>query len=189
MPLNHTSRFSDLTEAQYLAIGKYVVEWSNVEHLLGVLLGRLIGTPEFLARTYTDLMRAATIQEAILEALELHASRYGHRLLSKETVAEITRANTEVTALRAARNKIAHFCWMRSSDDELFGTRFGGGVPTPKKERRNHMVLKLSELASLHKKTYALVEQISAVVAAIPDMSEEQHLTIHSSRTPQVASA
>ena len=42
MPLNHTSKFAELTEAQYAALGRAVVEWANVEYLLGVLLSRLL---------------------------------------------------------------------------------------------------------------------------------------------------
>jgi hypothetical protein len=56
VPLNHHSEYSALTEAQYAAIGRAVVEWANVEFLLGVLLSRLLATPEFLARTMYDLL-------------------------------------------------------------------------------------------------------------------------------------
>ena len=44
VPLNHHSEYSELTEAQYAAIGRAVVEWANVEFLLGVLLSRLLGS-------------------------------------------------------------------------------------------------------------------------------------------------
>lgn len=115
MPLNHLSRYSDLTDAQYTALGKAVVEWANVEHLLGVLLGRLLATPEFLARTYTDALSAVRLQDAIVEAVEIHRVRYRNRLIPEQLLIEIAQINSKVTAVRSARNKIAHFCWMRSS--------------------------------------------------------------------------
>lgn len=76
MPLNHTSQYSELTQAQYAALGKAVVEWVNVEFLLGVLLSRLLATPEFLSRTYTDSISAVRLQGAIAEAVEIHRVRY-----------------------------------------------------------------------------------------------------------------
>jgi len=48
MPLNHTSQYSDLTEEQYAALGKAVVEWANIEELFGAIIGRLLATPDFL---------------------------------------------------------------------------------------------------------------------------------------------
>lgn len=75
MPLNHTSEYSQLTNAQYAELGKAVVEWANVEYLLGVLLSRLLGTPEFLARTYTASISAVRLQDAIAEAVEIHRIR------------------------------------------------------------------------------------------------------------------
>jgi len=84
VPLNHSSKYAALTEAQYAAIGRTVVEWANVEFLLGVLLARLLATPEFLARTYTDSISAVRLQEAIVEAVGIHAFRCGHRLVSSK---------------------------------------------------------------------------------------------------------
>jgi len=59
MPLNHTSKYSDLTPDQFTLIGKVIIEFSNIEFMLGVILSRLLITPEFLGRTYTDQMNFA----------------------------------------------------------------------------------------------------------------------------------
>lgn len=178
MPLNHTSKYSELTEAQYAAIGKAVVEWANVEFLLGVLLSRLLATPEFLARTYTDSISAARLQEAIVEAVDIHRARYGHRLVSKQVLLEVIQVSSRVTTLRSTRNKIAHFCWTRTHDEELFGTSFRGGVPSSKKERHDHAVLTSQELGSLNNEAYALVEQLMKLVEKIPEVTEESLLTL-----------
>ena len=47
MPLNHTSIYAELNDENYALIGRVVVEWFNVEFLLGNLLSRLLFTPEF----------------------------------------------------------------------------------------------------------------------------------------------
>jgi hypothetical protein len=145
---------------------------------LGVLLARLLATPDFLARTFTDPLSAFRLQEAIQEALEIHRVRYGQKLVSEELLNEIYEVNQAITALRAMRNKIAHFCWCRQSDDTLFGTSFSGGVPTQKSERKNSSVLSLTELAELNNSAFALVERLMQIVEKIPAIQEETLLTI-----------
>ena len=58
MPLNHTSSYADLTSEQAELIGRFVIECSNIDFLLGEILGRLLFTPEFLKRIYADEMSA-----------------------------------------------------------------------------------------------------------------------------------
>lgn len=183
MPLNHTSHYSELTEAQYALLGKAVVEWANVEFLLGVLLSRLLATPEFLSRTYTDSISAVRLQDAITEAVEIHRVRYHHHLLAEQILLEIDQINSQVTKIRGMRNKIAHFCWVRSHDGELFGTSFRGGVPSGKRERRDHTVLSSQELANLNSDAHLLVEQLMKLVTRLPEVSEESLLTHPSSKT------
>jgi hypothetical protein len=83
MPLNHTSIYSELTDRHFMAIGKLAVECSNIEFLLGVLLSRLLITPEFLGRTYTDNLSVAKIQDAITNALDIHQYRYRCKIISE----------------------------------------------------------------------------------------------------------
>ena len=89
MPINHSSKYSDLTDEQYLLLGKMIVEFSNLEFLLGTLLSRLSITPEFLGRTYTDQMNASRTILAIENTLEIHSYRYSNKIVSKDTSDEI----------------------------------------------------------------------------------------------------
>ena len=172
MPLNHVSKYSDLTDEQYSAIGRLVVEWSNVEYLLSVVLSRLLRTPEYLGRTYTTGLAAVRIQTAISEAVEVHRHRYGRRLIKESELAAIESVNVRVTTLRSERNKISHFCWSRTNDEAVFGTSFAGGVPTDKWERKNSKTLKMSELQSLHAEAHALTEDLMRIANAIPATDE-----------------
>lgn len=180
MPLNHSSEFAELTDQQYMVLGKAVVEWANIEQLLSVLLGRLLATPDFLARTFTDPLAAFRLQEAIKEAVEIHRIRYGERVVAGALLDEIVQINQSVTALRAIRNKIAHFCWCRCSDESLFGTSFAGGIPTPQSERKNVAVITLTELTDFHQKAFALVEQLIALTEKLPEVDEKLLLTLRS---------
>ena len=172
MPLNHSSEYADLTDDQYAAIGRVVVEWSNIEYLLSLVLSRLLRTPEYLGRTYAQGLAAVRIQTAIAEAVEVHRHRYGRHFVSEPTLSEVESANSRVTALRAQRNKISHFCWCRTSDDEVFGSAFAGGVPTEKWERKNSKSLSLLELRSLHAEAYALAEELMRIVTTIREVHE-----------------
>lgn len=172
MPLNHTSSYAELTSEQYAAIGRLVVEWSNIEYQLSVLLSRLLRTPEYLGRTYSAGLSAARIQEAIDEAIDVHRTRYGCQLVTELDLQAIESTNHRITALRAQRNKISHFCWCRSDDDRVFGTSFRGGVPSKQWERRNSATLSLSELEGLYVEARELsteIMRVTSIVAAVDE--------------------
>jgi hypothetical protein len=173
MPLNHSSQYAELTNEHFQAIGKLTVEWSNIEFLLGVLLSRLLVTPEFLARTYTDRMSGATRQDAINEACKIHSYRYGYKLVGQEQIKKILDVNNKITPLRATRNKFAHFCWSRSSDEEIFGTNFSGGVPVGSKYKKSFVSFTVAELEELHKKAYEIVDVLSDLTQNLPEMEED----------------
>jgi hypothetical protein len=173
MPLNHNSIYAELTDSHFKLIGKIVVEWSNIEFLLGVLLSKLLVTPEFLARSYTDHMGAVKLQEAVKEGVEIHRNRYSCNLISEQELDQITALNNRITTLRAMRNKFAHFCWCRSNDDEIFGTNFSGGMPNSKKERRDNITYKVTELEEFYAEAYKIVDRLSNIVDLLPELDED----------------
>lgn len=172
MPLNHSSQYAELSNEHFQAIGRLAVEWSNIEFLLGVLLSRLLVTPEFLARTYTDRLSGAARQDAINEACKIHSYRYSYQMISEEQIKKILDVNNEITPLRAARNKFAHFCWSRSSDEEIFGTNFSGGIPMGSKYNKSFVSFTVAELDEIHKKAYAIVDVLSDLILNLPEMEE-----------------
>lgn len=176
MSLNHISKYTELTDNQFEKIGKVVVEWSNVEFLQKQLLYRLLLTPEFMGRTYTDLISAAKIQDAIREAVEHHRIRYGCKIIKEEQLVKITVTNEKVAKARANRNKFAHFCWLRSTDDEIFGTRFSAGLPDSKKHKKGSLSIKTAEIDALYKESYELVENLNRIIEELPEVGEEELL-------------
>lgn len=149
-----------------------MIEWSNIEFLLGVLLTRLLRTPEFLGRVYTDEMPSARVQSAIAKALAIHRSRYGCGLISEETLREISSLNTEIARIRGTRNKLSHFCWCRSNDDEIFGSGFSGHVPPSKHIDKDAIVVSLSQLDEMYNESYSVVVRLSRIIAELPDIPE-----------------
>lgn len=173
MPLNHASIYSELTDRHFSQIGKIVVECSNIEFLLGVLLSKILMTPEFLARSYTDRMSAVKIQEAIKEGVEIHKKLFGSKIISDQKLDAIIALNNRITKFRAKRNKFAHFCWCRENDNEIFGTNFSGGVPSRKKERSESVIFTVKELEEFYNEVYKVVDELSHMVNSLPKFREE----------------
>lgn len=178
MPLNHVSKYSELTDPQFKLIGRLVVEWSNIEFLLGVVLSRLLFTPDFLGRVFTDEIMAARRQSALRKALLIHQNRYGNKILSKEAISELESINAEIESQRGKRNRFSHFCWARSSDEEIFGSGLSGQVPPNKGVGKAHWSVSNQELSALYETSYALVERLSKIVEKLPEVTEEQYLAI-----------
>ena len=173
MSLNHASKNTELTDEHFKSIGKIMVEWSNIEFLLGQLLAKLLLTPIYLSRSYTDNLGASRIQDTIIEAVSIHKQRYGSTIIDESKLNEILNINSKVVELRAKRNKFAHFCWMIGTDDEIFGTNFSGGAPDSKKGRRSSVTYSNVELESSYMEAYDLVEELSKILNSLPEMKEE----------------
>lgn len=173
MPLNHSSRYAELTPRQFEAIGRLVVEWSNIEFLLSVVLGRLLRTPEFLARVYTDELMAVRVQSALEKAIAIHRHRYGGRLVSEDLLDEIATLNAEIEKIRGERNKFSHFCWCRSNDEEIFGSGLSGHVPPSKQLNKDSIVVSLGELDEMYRQSFAVVSRLSELVKRLPEIPEQ----------------
>lgn len=174
--LNH-GKYSDLTAEQYELLGRNFIEWSNIEFLLGVLLSRLLFTPEFLGRTYSDEMSAVKLEAAVKNALDIHRNRYGGRIVSDELSSEITELVSSASVHRAFRNKLAHYLWMRSNDQEIFGSRMSGKLPKAN-GRNDGIKVSVAELKEKCESAHALVEKIKRIaIDALPKVEEEQTLT------------
>ena len=172
--LSHTSKYSALTEEQLMLLGRISVEWSNIEYMLTVVLSRLLLTPEYLSRTYTKNHSAFKLIEAIKEALEIHRIRYGHKVISSETYGQIKVAVNSVDNLRKTRNKVSHYCWCRSHDNEVFGMVFTGGIQTKKSEQKDTAILSNEELESIGHNCHEVAEKLASLAIALPSVSEEE---------------
>ena len=174
MTFSHSSPYSKLTDEQHQLIGMFVAEWATCEFLLSTLLGRLLLAPGFLSRTFTDRLSAAAVQDSIAQAVEIHKYRYSGKLVGPDLLEEITVLNRKVGILRSIRNKFAHYCWMRTSDEKMFGTNFSGSAPSDKQHKRSFSVLEISEIRSQYAELYAAVERLDGIVKEIPEITEEE---------------
>lgn len=174
--LNHSSPYAELTDEHFRAIGRLVVEWSNAEYLLAVVLGRLLFLPESVSRVYSGRMSAAVIEDAIDEAIKMHKSRYACRLVPEALLDEIKKTTECVRHLRSLRNKFAHFCWMRNTDDAIFGTNFRWDGPRRDRPAKGVLTLRISELDGLYDEAYSVAEKLLGIVERLPQFDEEDML-------------
>lgn len=178
MPLNHTSQFAELTDDQFKLIGMVVVEWANIEFLQKNILSRLLLNPEFVSRIYTDFFSLNRMQEAIKEAINLHRYRYANKIVNDEILTKIERLCGQIQKARTKRNKFAHFCWMRNSDEAIFGTNFSFGLPHSKKAKKSleksSIVITNEELSKLYNESYNLVNSLTEILKALPTINEEE---------------
>jgi|SRR5882762_2600452 len=152
-----------------------------MEFFLGLLLSRLLFTPEFLGRTYSDEMSAVRIESAISNALDMHEHRYNHAVVSGQQIVAICALLKEVARCRALRNKFAHYLWMRVTDEEITGHKMSGKPATTKKDS-DSLKMSIAEIAKAHTDSYALVKRLSEIVIAIPSVPEKRNLTSNGAR-------
>ena len=174
--LNHSSKYAELTDEQFLIIGKIVVEFSNMEFLLGVVASRLLITPEFLGRSYTDKLNASALQEVILNALDIHHRRYNFKIISSAQVDDIRKAIQRVTQIRVLRNAFAHYCWTKQSDTEIFGTKLSGAIPKASNPNKDCKIVSNEELNKTYKEAYSIVEHLNKLIQELPEIEEDKEI-------------
>lgn len=179
MPLNHSSKYAELTDNQFLWIGKIVIEFSNIEFLLKNLLSRLLMTSDFLGRTYTDNLNIAKIQDSIDNALVIHSRRFGENIIDSIKIKEIKDLNARIKSIRGERNKFAHYCWSRWDDTAIFGAKMGGQVPKHDKPNMDSRKISNSEMEEIYKTAYDIVEDLIKLLYSLPEIDENELFDRH----------
>jgi hypothetical protein len=157
-------------------LGRFIIEWSNIEFLLGEVLGRLLFTPPFLSRVFADELSAFRFQSALEKAVSIQRVRYNCSVVSPETLDKIDALREPLNRLRGMRNRFSHFCWARSNDDEVFGTGFSAFLPHDKRHEKDFRVISVAELKAAHEEAWKLVDEISALLKSLPECTEEEML-------------
>lgn len=176
MPLNHTSKYAELTDAQFLLIGKLTVEFSNIEFSLGQILGRLLFTPSFLSLTYTDRMNVNSLIDKVKNAVDIHGTRYGYSFICKELCSELEAVVKEIEGIRIIRNKFAHYCWCREDDNKIFGTSFPSTQPKLNKPNEGIVIITNTEIETMYKSSYAIVNELNKILDKLPEFREDGNL-------------
>ena len=172
MPLNHVSQYSDLTDQQYCAIGKILVESSNIEYLIECFLIRLCRAPYFLGLTLTNQINPVRRLESLKILIDVHRRRYQCKFIKPETLDRIDDLIKEIDSSRIDRNKFAHYCWCRSDDNRIFGIRFTGKQPSSLKPNKDSIIFSIDELNQMIKRLREIVKELESLLTHIEEIPE-----------------
>jgi len=175
MPLNH-NKYSELTLNQFNIIGKVIVEFSNIEFLLGIILSRMLLTPDYLGRTYMDRMNFTDRCEAIKNALDIHQKRYAYKIISEVQVTSIKSILNDISKLRPYRNYFSHYCWMRVDDKNIAGTSFPGKLPCREQQDKYFINLSFTNIEKIYSSAYKIVENLIILIEDLPEFEESIEL-------------
>ena len=163
------TEYSRPTPTQYALLGEAVVDWSIIDLLVESLIARLARAPDFPMLAVTKRLGAEARNGALQALAEMHEQRYGGRILAVEAVSNIAKIRKQLQTMKPFRNRVAHWIWMRQTDDALFGTpmlgrvpkagRDDGGVVMTNAELRKHLD-QLPKLATLIEETLSALPEI-----------------------------
>ena len=168
MTLNHSSKYSELTEQHFSAIGKIVVEWSNIESCLGTILSRLSFSPDLIGSIISNELNAVKLHNSVVKAIDVQRDLYENHFIPEETLKEIENALMRMNAIRVKRNKLSHFLWCRSSDSHIFGFNPIGILASNPKIHKAFQSFSVDDLVSLHHTAYGLVEDLIKIIEKLP---------------------
>jgi len=117
MSLNHFNKYSELTDEQFLVIGKIIIESSNIDFCLSVLLSKLILLPHMISEEIIGKDGIVTKIEKIKNVINLYEKHYH---IDNEIFNEIQKIITEINTYNKKRNLFVHNSISRISDDEIF---------------------------------------------------------------------
>lgn len=166
------NEYSRPTTAQYALLGEAVVDWSIVDLLVESLIARLARAPDFPMLAVTKRLGAEARNGALQALAEMHEQRYGGRVLASEAVANVADIRRQLQSLKPFRNRVAHWIWMRQTDDKLFGTPMLGRGP--KDGRDDGVVMTNAELREHLDQLPPLASLIEATLSALPEIDEDK---------------
>lgn len=169
------TQYSRPTAEQYALLGEAVVDWSIIDLLVESLIARLARAPDFPMMAVTKRLGSEARNLALQHLAEIHEQRYRGRALPADAVANISEIRKRLKALKARRNQVAHWIWMRQDDEALFGTPMLGRVPKMGRDDGG-VVVTNAELRSHLEELPKLAALIEATLSALPPIREEDLL-------------
>jgi hypothetical protein len=175
MTLNHLNRYTELTDGQFQLIGKIIIEYSNIDFNMDVIFCRLLMITDMSGRYVTNRMNTSSVIDQIKNVLKLHKYRYQNKIVNENMSSSIEELLKHINDNRNYRNKFAHFCWSRQSDETIFGIGLNGIVNYDKNGeiKDDALVLSLTELNEIYTSTYDLVNESSTIIENLPEIKEE----------------
>jgi hypothetical protein len=170
--LSHASKYSELTDAQFSALGRVLIESSNIEHLLERIIIRLLRAPDYPALAVTSQLGYYQRLKALNILIDTHRRRYHSKLINKTTLDKLSDLIKQVDQFRIDRNRCAHYLWCRDTDEKVFGIKFTGKHGDSQKPNQDCVTFTVMELNSIATQMHAIVDGLITILESLPEREE-----------------
>jgi len=178
MPINHVFKFADLTSYQSSLIGKFLLEFSNLEFSFGLLFSKLLMATDLLAMSLLERMTIQSVVTSIKSMLDIHCNSYQYAIITKEQQHSIEEVLQKAEELRKTRNAFAHNIFFKQDEETIVG------IDIPKlsvhimkyffKDEGGGIIIKNTELENKIKDCYQLVDELSELLTEMSDNYNEK---------------
>ena len=174
MSLNHLNKYSELTDEQFILIGKIVVEFSNIDFSLDVILCRLLLTSDFSGYYITEKDGIEKTVNKIKKAIKLHRNRYKN-LLDDSILVNIENTLSTVNTNKKYRNMFAHSNFSRIDDNKIFGVGLNNPPTYTDKGKiiDDSVEFDIKKLTEIYTESYDIVSELTKIIEILPTIREE----------------
>jgi hypothetical protein len=170
--LSHASKYSELTDAQFSALGRVLVESSNIEHLLERIIARLLRASDYPTLAVTSQLGYYQRLKALNILIDTHRRRYHSKLINETTLDKLSDLIKQVDQFRIDRNRCAHYLWCRDTDEKVFGIKFTGKHGDFQKPNQDCVTFTVTELNSIATQMHAIVNDLITIFEGLPEREE-----------------
>lgn len=170
--LSHTSKYSELTDTQFAALGRVLIESSNIEYLLQIVIARLLRAPDYPTLAVTNQLGYSQRLNALKILIDTHRRRYHGKLINVPILDKLSALIGQIDRFRIDRNQCAHYLWFRDTDKKVFGIKFTGKHGNPKKPNQDSITFTVAELNLMGTKMHIIVDDLIAILKNLPEKQE-----------------
>jgi len=170
--LSHTSKYSKLTEVQFSALGRVLVESSNIKHLRERIIARLLRAPDYPSFAVTNQINYLKKLKVINILIDTHRRRYHSKLINEATLDKLSNLIKQLDKFRIDRNCCAHYLWCRDTDEKVLGINFTGKHGDSKKPSRDCVTFTIIELNSIATQMHVIVDDLITILEGLPEREE-----------------
>lgn len=158
---NWAPQTSGLTHSQLIGIASVVSFWAVLEGVLQEALVKLTQSPLALGQALTEDLGPDNRLKALKRLCQSWQIVMGHRHPEHtETVAKVAAVGTWIEKNKNRRNQIAHWQWMRQSDQKVLGFKYTMKVGTVQNPTQSFLTANTSDFAEFAEQIKLKTEEL-----------------------------
>lgn len=158
--ITNNSEYSELTDRQFQLIGRLIIEFSNLETLLLILLNNLLLSVNNLKGVHFGQSTTHHLITEIEATLVINSYQYKYEIIPLDLSKRISEKISEIKNIKTIRNKLTHYSWKKYEDNKIIGVRQTSDIPSIKKPKVDTFVLSENKLENEVIRIQCLAENI-----------------------------